>query len=243
MGYLTCREMDRTDVFWKCSVFVLSNIYPMIFSMKNIFNHTSDWIAIVPAKGHSDAVQHKNLQEIGGRPLFWHSVIYARAEGVTPIVSTDDPTIKRYSLERGCAVVDERVDDSSQIHCIRQVLEIATEAQHYVVLQPTSPIRQPGLLSEMVAMDVSCAYTAQRIKIVGRLNDQMEIQTRRQDASLWLWQYDGSMMTGTREMAEASVLFTADALPIEQRSPYTMQIDSIQDLTVVRAIYDHLHCR
>lgn len=203
----------------------------------------SDWIAIIPAKGHSDAVQCKNLQILGDMPLFWHSVQYARAEGVTPVVSTDDPVIKRYALERGCCVVDERVDESSQANCVRQVMEVVGNARRYVILQPTSPIRRPGLLSEIMTMEASCVYTAQRIKVVGYLDGKMTVQLRRQDASRWLWQYDGAMLTGTRDMAQAGVLFTPDAVKVEQRAPYTMQIDSVHDLTLMRALYDYFHCR
>lgn len=198
-------------------------------------------IAIIPAKGHSDAIPHKNMEDLGGMPLFWHSVRYARAEGVEPIVSTDDPEIKCYAQQRGCRVVNEVVDDSSMINCVRQVFD-QVDTQRYAILQPTSPLRHPGLLERMAGMNAPCAFTAQRIKIVGRMGNKMVVQGRRQDASDMLLQFDGSILTGTRQMAEQGCLFAPDAVPVEQRIPYTLQVDHPEDLNIIRQLYEHFHC-
>lgn len=200
------------------------------------------WVAIIPAKGHSDAVSRKNLQDVGGMPLFWHSVRYARAEGMEVVVSTDDPEIRQYAQERGCRVVDEQVNDSCLIHCVRQVMN-QVEAERYVLLQPTSPIREPGLLARIMRMDAECAVTVSKVKIHGYIDDRWLTQSRRQDALHWLWQFDGSVLTGTRAMANAGVIFTAHPTMVEQDMPYTLQVDSWSQLQVIRAIYDRLHCR
>lgn len=200
------------------------------------------WVAIIPAKGHSDAVSRKNLQDLGGMPLYWHSVRYARAEGVEPVVSTDDAEIKRYAQERGCRVVDEIVDDSNMIHCVRQVLD-QVDADRYVILQPTSPLRPPGLLGRMTGLEADCAVTVARIKVCGYLDGRWITQARRQDAVHWLHQIDGSVLTGTRAMADAGRLFTAAPAMIEQDMPWSLQVDSWQQLQTIRQIYDHLHCR
>lgn len=195
-------------------------------------------IAIIPAKGHSDAVPRKNMADLGGMPLFWHSVRYARAEGVEPVVSTDDTEIRDYALERGCRVVDEIVDDSSMVNCVRQVMG-QVDADRYALLQPTSPLREPGLMNRMARMSAACVFTAQRIKVVGRLGTRLVVQGRRQDACDILLQFDGSILTGTRFMAEQGILFAPDAVAVEQRPPFTVQIDHSSDLNIARALYEY----
>lgn len=198
-------------------------------------------IAIIPAKGHSDAVFRKNMAKVGGVPLFWHSVRYARAEGVEPIVSTDDPEIKRYALELGCRTIDEIVDDSSMIHCVRQVLD-QMDAERYVILQPTSPIRKPGLMDRIMGMPDDCVFTAQRVKVVGRLGNKMVVQGRRQDSDHVLMQFDGSVLTGTRQMAEQGILFSPDAVAVEQRLPFALQVDTQEDLMMIRRLHEYSYC-
>lgn len=200
------------------------------------------WVAIVPAKGHSDAVPRKNLQDLGGMPLFWHSVRHARAEGVEPVVSTDDREIKRYALDRGCRVVDEIVDDSSMIHCVRQVMD-AVDADRYAILQPTSPLREPGLLGRIISLGADCAMTITRIKVHGCLDGRWVNQGRRQEAAHWLEQFDGSVLTGARRMAAAGVLVNDRPEVVEQDMPWSIQVDSWAQLRVVRTIYDYMYCR
>lgn len=125
-------------------------------------------IAIVPAKGTSTRVAQKNMQLVNGIPLFWYSVLYARANGIFVVCSTDSPYIKDYCMRRNCCVVDECVDDSTMVNCVRNVLR-KVPATRYALLQPTSPIRPPGLLRRILHMDAPCVYTAQRIKMVGHL--------------------------------------------------------------------------
>lgn len=144
---------------------------------------------------------------------------------------------------RGCAVINEQVDESSMSHCVRQVMAVMRSAQRYAILQPTSPIRQLRLLIKIIEMEHDCFYTVQRIKIVGNLEGELVVQCRRQDATRWLHQHDGSILTGTRDMAEAGLLFSPDAVAILQQAPYTMQIDSFGDLTLMRGIYDHFDYR
>ena len=200
------------------------------------------WVAIVPAKGHSDAVQRKNLQDLGGMPLFWHSVRYARAEGVEPVVSTDDPEIKRYAQERGCRVIDEVVDDSSMIHCVRQVLD-QVDADRYVILQPTSPLREPGMLGRIVTLGAECAATVSRLKVIGMWQGEWRTSARRQEARDWFHYFDGSILTGSRSLAESGRLFTDAPQIHEQGMPWSLQVDSWQQLHIIRTIYDYMYCR
>lgn len=199
-----------------------------------------DTIAVIPAKGFSDGVQNKNLSDIGGVPLFWHSVSYALAEGVKPIVATDDPRIRQYAETRGIPVSGNPVSPSSMIPAIREALN-TFPAEQYVILQPSSPIRKPGLLREILTIQAPCVFTAERIKMVGILDGEMLVQYNRENSTSFFMHFDGSILTGTREMIEQETLFTPDAVAIEQRAPYTLQIDHVNDLKLIRTLYEHSH--
>ena len=55
----------------------------------------SDLVAIIPARGGSKGVPHKNKRRIQGRPLFQYSTDFALGSGLFDkvILSTDDDEI------------------------------------------------------------------------------------------------------------------------------------------------------
>lgn len=197
-------------------------------------------IAIIPAKGFSDALKQKNLQDWGGAPLFWESVRYARAEGVFPVVVTRDPLIYSYAKSHGCDVVVEG-EKGGMIQCIQEPMR-HYPANQYVLLQPTSPLRQPGLLSQILKIPRSCVFTAERVKVVGVLDGEGTVfQGPRESASRFLWKFDGNMLIGTRDLIGQGILLSDDAYPVEQRLPYTLQIDYPEDLNIMRKIYESMY--
>lgn len=198
------------------------------------------FIAIIPAKGFSDALKQKNLQDWGGAPLFWESVRYARAEGVFPVVVTRDPLIHSYAESHGCDVVVEGKGEG-MIQCIQEAMK-HYPVSRYVLLQPTSPLRQPGLLSRILKIPRSCVFTAERVKVVGILDGEGTVfQGPRESASRFLWRFDGNMLTGTRDLVNQGILLPDDAHPVEQRLPYTLQIDYLEDLNIMRKIYESMY--
>lgn len=171
--------------------------------------------------------------------MFWESVRYARAEGVFPVVVTRDPLIHFYAESHGCDVVVE--EGEGMIQCIQESMK-HYPANRYVLLQPTSPLRQPGLLSQILKIPRSCVFTAERVKVVGVLDGEGTVfQGPRESASRFLWRFDGNMLTGTRDLIGQGILLPDDAYPVEQRLPYTLQIDYLEDLNVMRKIYESMY--
>lgn len=62
----------------------------------------------------------------------------------------------------------------------------------------------------------------------------MIVQGRDQDASLFYLHFDGSILSGTRSMAEHGILFSEDAIPYVCGMPYNLQIDTSEELELVR---------
>ena len=108
-------------------------------------------IAVIPARGGSKAVPHKNIVPLGGKPLMAWSIETAQSVGFIDriIVSTDDETIAEVALERGAEVYSRpphlATDTALVIHALRdliQTLRAEGEAGRIMVLlEPTCPFR------------------------------------------------------------------------------------------------------
>lgn len=121
-------------------------------------------LAIIPARGGSKGIPHKNIKNFAGHPLIAYSIIAARqAETVTRvIVSTDDPEIAAVAREYGAEVPFMRPEELAQDHTLdlpvfQHALAwlVANEAYSpdvVVHLRPTSPVRPVGLVDEAVRL-------------------------------------------------------------------------------------------
>lgn len=108
-------------------------------------------IAIIPARGGSKRIKRKNLIELKGKPLIWHTINAAKESGLFNeiIVSTDDREIKDVCLSCGIRVIDrpsEIAQDTSPVHLslihVLKVLEGEGKPPETVtLLQTTSPLR------------------------------------------------------------------------------------------------------
>lgn len=117
-------------------------------------------IALVPARGGSKSVPRKNLQLLGGRPLLSWPIDSARAapEVDRIVVSTDDDEIAAAAREFGAEVYRRpaalATDTALVIDAIRQFRSVVRaegeRAELMVLLEATSPLREPGLISRCV---------------------------------------------------------------------------------------------
>lgn len=111
-------------------------------------------IAIIPARGGSQRLPDKNILPIGGKPMIWHSIAYARAHGIEKIVvSTDHQEIAKLSVAYGAEVIKRPKELATAysptidtlIHVLSQVEDSYTTV---VLLQPTNPLRPSNMLVE-----------------------------------------------------------------------------------------------
>jgi len=117
-------------------------------------------IGVIPARGGSKSVPFKNLQLLGGRPLLSWPIETALA---TPeidrvFVSTDNEEIAIAGREFG-AEIHERpaalATDTAQVndtirHLYLQLLSADIPADIFVLLEATSPLRTPELVSRCI---------------------------------------------------------------------------------------------
>ncbi len=120
-------------------------------------------LGLVPARGGSKGVPGKNLRPLAGHSLLDYTARAARASGVIDrlVLSTDSDQIGEAGRQAGLDVPFVRpaalADDASpMIDVVRHAVEtLAADGwmpDLIVLLQPTSPLRQPAHIRQAVAM-------------------------------------------------------------------------------------------
>ncbi|WP_127163083.1 cytidylyltransferase domain-containing protein [Veillonella sp. VA141] len=120
-------------------------------------------LAIIPARGGSKGIPHKNIINLCGKPLIAHTIGAAKQSAYidTVLVSTDDVDIQRVSEDYGASVPflrdakiasDEARTISVVVDAVNRLQAIGQNFDTVVLLQPTSPLRTTDEID--VAIDV-----------------------------------------------------------------------------------------
>ena len=108
-------------------------------------------LGIIPARGGSKGIPRKNIRLLAGKPLLAWSIEAAQASKRLDrtVVSTEDPEIAAAAKRYGAEVIDRPAALASDETLTLPVLQHALEkiqADTVVLLQPTSPVREAGLV-------------------------------------------------------------------------------------------------
>ncbi|MFI3244277.1 MAG: hypothetical protein R3Y56_08500 [Akkermansia sp.] len=197
-------------------------------------------IAIIPAKEKSQRCHNKNTRLFCGTPLFMHAVNYALAEGITPIVSTDSDDIMQHCKKHDIQVVPETVNDSNMSYCVNNVLH-HVDCDYYAILQPSSPLREPGMLNKMfeqsIANNGETIISTQDIKLVGFIDNQFHKAYRDQDSKSRFLFYDGNIFVSSRrEFNIRQDMFSPNITYYPSRFPCHLQIDYEHEWNALEAL-------
>jgi len=109
-------------------------------------------LAIIPARGGSKGIPHKNIISLCGKPLIAYTIEAANQSTYidTVIVSTDDVDIQRISEQYGALVPflreakiasDEATTISVVVDAVKRLEVNGEKFDVVILLQPTSPLR------------------------------------------------------------------------------------------------------
>jgi N-acylneuraminate cytidylyltransferase len=119
-------------------------------------------LALIPARGGSKSIPHKNIKPLSGHPLIAYSIAAARQSRLVTrtIVSTDDDeiacTAQSYGAEAPFLRPEELArDDTTDLPVFIHALRWLKEKEGYqpdvvVQLRPTSPLRPPDCIDQAV---------------------------------------------------------------------------------------------
>ncbi|MBO5267999.1 MAG: acylneuraminate cytidylyltransferase family protein [Muribaculaceae bacterium] len=207
---------------------------------------------IIPARGGSKGIPHKNIKPLGGRPLIAYAIDGARGAGADDrhiILSTDDPAIAETARSLGLPVPYMRpaalaTDTAGSREVILDAMDWAdSQGIAYdcvVLLQPTSPFRTPGDILGAIAaytpgadMVVSVCestsnpyYNLFETDAEGYLNISKGdgFITRRQDAPR-VWEYNGAVYVINPQSIRTMAMGA-----FRRRIPYVMPAERSVDL-------------
>lgn len=135
--------------------------------MARILRRQYQTLAIVPARGGSKSIPHKNIHPLGGKPLLDYCLRAIRKSRFVDrvIVSTDDKKIAAVAREHGAEVPFMRPpelaqDASPTIPVIEHALLWLEENEGYIpdyvlLVQPTEPFVKPEQIDALFELVVS----------------------------------------------------------------------------------------
>jgi CMP-N,N'-diacetyllegionaminic acid synthase len=149
-------------------------------------------IAIIPARGGSKGLPGKNIKPLCGKPLIAWSIERALESKYIDevLVSTDSEEIARIALAHGAKVpflrpADLATDTAGSVDTVLHALDfyrdnLAQAFDYVVLLEPTSPLREPGDLDAMLELlDRQHTYF-DAVVSVGEVHEHPSIMKRRE---------------------------------------------------------------
>lgn len=138
-------------------------------------------LAIIPARGGSKGLPRKNVKLLRGKPLIAWTIAQARASKYLDriLVSTDDKRTAYTSKRCGAQVPFLRPkrlarDSSAMIdvimHAIKYLEKKGQTFDYLVLLEPTSPLREPNDLDSAIAALINNADRADSLVSVGEVH-------------------------------------------------------------------------
>ena len=163
-------------------------------------------LVIIPARGGSKGIPHKNIRPLGGKPLICRAIDHARsvAADADICVSTDDPeiirTVEDYGLHvpfvrPACLATDTCGTYEVLLHALDHYEQQGIHYDAIVLLQPTSPFRRPEDIKGAMALFKANPYyncfeeNSDGFLKLSKGNGQY---VRRQDAPE-AWEYNGAV--------------------------------------------------
>jgi CMP-N-acetylneuraminic acid synthetase len=163
-------------------------------------------LGIIPARGGSKGIPDKNLRDLAGKPLLAYTREAANNSGVIDrlVLSTDSTAIadlgRRLGIEVPFMRPAELAGDESPMlgvlqHAVAQLESGGWRPDAVVLLQPTSPLRHPEHIREVVEMlkNGNCDSVVSVVEIPSLFAPQKALTIR--EGWLKFWSEDGSEIT------------------------------------------------
>lgn len=220
-------------------------------------------VALIPARGGSKGVPGKNIALVLNKPLIAYSIEAAlECESIDEVwVSSDDNQIldvarayEKVKIHQRDAAIAQ--DNSPITQTIEAILDLSgSETKYLVLLQPTSPIRSAGQISESIQL-LQTSQEANSVISVCAMNDvhparmywmnenQPGLQpimpqfenTRRQEIPT-AWYRNGSIyVVKTDAFRRAGTVMAPPSLGYPMPSSQLLNIDEPRDLLIAEVV-------
>lgn len=145
-------------------------------------------VGVTPARGGSKGIPRKNIKSINGKPLIAWTIEAAKASKFLTryIVSTEDRQIADVARSYGADILERPLelasDEASTLSVLQHVLSLVP-ADTVVLLQATSPIRNPDLIDHCIERFLETGTDSLATGFICKYVEYGKNDLRRQDIS------------------------------------------------------------
>ncbi|MDR2140599.1 MAG: acylneuraminate cytidylyltransferase family protein [Deltaproteobacteria bacterium] len=199
-------------------------------------------LGVIPARGGSKGVPRKNIRPIAGHPLLAWTIKAGRESRLLDrlVVSTEDAEIAQVAEKYGAEVLNRPPELAQDATISRLVLEHALDSlggESVTLLQPTSPIRRPGLIDRVIGLFQSGEFDSLATGFEQMLYPPHGVEHRRQDIKT-VFVNDGSVIVATAATIRSQSLFGARAGTLVTSREENVDIDDEFDFWLAGKILE-----
>lgn len=227
------------------------------------------FIGIIPARGGSKGLPGKNIRNLCGKPLIVWSIEAGLQSSYLDevMVTTDSREIAEIAAQAGAAVPFLRppelaMDNSGTLDAVEHTLahyleKEGREFDYVVLLEPTSPLREPGDIDAMIEKIVNNEESFDSIVSIGEVHEHPSIMkkvcgnalepycsdlpltTRRQDNPPAYFPYGVAYITRTATLMEERTFYPARTTWYQIQRHQNYEIDDFYDFLAIENIMKH----
>lgn len=206
-------------------------------------------VSLITARGGSKGIPKKNIIEVNGYPLIYHTIKASKESEVHETwVSTDNLEIAEIAKNFGARVVlrppeladDKIMPDASLLHFLNNY-----DFDILVFIQPTSPLVKSKFINKGLQKIKRCdsVFSAYKEHWLPRwdknktpINWNLESRPRRQDIEE-VYVENGAFYITTRQQLKKSGLRYGGKIEIvEMPQSLSYQVDTLDDLKIIRRL-------
>ena len=164
-------------------------------------------LGVIPARGGSKGVPRKNIRPLCGKPLIAWTIEAAKRSALVDrtVVSTEDPEIATIARQWGADVLERPAalanDTATTLEVLQHVLG-RIPAETLVLLQATSPVRDPGLIDRCIRQFLDTQADSLATGLICRSLEYGTQSLRRQDIPGFFYD-DGNVYVMRAELVQA----------------------------------------
>ena len=217
-------------------------------------------LGVIPARGGSKRIPHKNIKPLCGKPLIEYTINAAINSDLDAVlVSTDDPDILLFCESLGINVIERPVDygsdDAPTILALQHAIGGLEDTFDAVItLQPTSPFRQSKHINAALKLFTNepcdSLVSVQKIphnfcfeKTMNINNERVILDDnlkRSQDTSVRYARNGAGIYISNISLIMQGRILGDNILPFEMNKIESLDIDDLEDWVIAEALMNFL---
>jgi CMP-N-acetylneuraminic acid synthetase len=188
-----------------------------------------NFLGVIPARGGSKGIPRKNIKMIAGRPLIAWTIEAARQSRRLDsfVVSTEDKEIADIARRFKAGVIERppelATDEATTLSVLQHALE-NINAKAIVILQPTSPIRDAGLIDNCILNFQEKKADNLATGLICKFKEYGSYTQRRQELKGFFYD-DGNVYVVKAGLIKKGTLFGDNAVHILTSREQNIEID------------------